>query len=294
MNLGLLGDWQTGNSGGTVRQLADGGATFFVSPANVIDQPFAGRILVDAATTDDDFVGLVFGLSTDATTGRPDSYYLLSWKGTAQGGAEAGVKLVKVTGTGASGETPDFWNLDASDPRLQVIDEDALVPWSAGIAYDFDVDYRSDGTIGVDLMRGDTGELLWSYSGIDPAPLGAGRAGFYNLSQADVTYSASALGPVALTDGVYQLRATAGSPGLRGLDGTALDGDANGTPGGDFVRSFTIDTVAPVVTGTIVANNALFVSISDIGGMNAAATGDISRYTLFASGGDGTDRKSVV
>ena len=43
-----------------------------------------------------------------------------------------------------------------------------------------------------------------------------------------------------LADGIYSVRLRAGSDALRDLDGVALDGDANGSAGGDHLASFTV------------------------------------------------------
>ncbi|MEX2673322.1 MAG: Ig-like domain-containing protein, partial [Phycisphaeraceae bacterium] len=49
-----------------------------------------------------------------------------------------------------------------------------------------------------------------------------------------------------LTDGTYQLTLF-GDNAITDLSGVALDGDGDGQAGGDFIRTFTIDTVAPQV-----------------------------------------------
>ena len=52
--------------------------------------------------------------------------------------------------------------------------------------------------------------------------------------------------PAILTEGLYQLTATSGEPGLRDLDGKPFDHNQDGF-GDDFVGTFEIDFTAPVV-----------------------------------------------
>ena len=54
-------------------------------------------------------------------------------------------------------------------------------------------------------------------------------------------------GPLA--DGSYSVRLVSGAAALRDLDGVALDGDANGTPGDDFLGSFTVAKGSAVSVG---------------------------------------------
>ncbi|MFV1969253.1 MAG: hypothetical protein ACC628_27850, partial [Pirellulaceae bacterium] len=95
---GILGDWQNQSQTGGVTQVANGGATFFVSDTTTNFGQFATQFQV-AATTDDDALGVVFGFSEDPSTGLPDAYYLLSWKRATEGSASSGLKLAKVEGT---------------------------------------------------------------------------------------------------------------------------------------------------------------------------------------------------
>ncbi len=144
---GILGNWQVEDEGASVKQTDNGGTSFYVNGFDTMDGPFAGRFAVEQAGGDDDFVGLVFGFQQHAETGLPDSYYLVSWKGAAQGTAEEGLKLAKVTGTGLLAARPDLWDLDASDPHIDVLAEGPSIGWQNRTEYDFEVDYRSDGSM---------------------------------------------------------------------------------------------------------------------------------------------------
>jgi hypothetical protein len=86
-------------------------------------------------------------MSEDAASGRPDSYYLLSWKAGTQGSAQKGLRLLKVTDTGASDYTPDLWGIDG-DPHVQVLAQGLGLGWEAQKDYTFGVHAMPDGAVG--------------------------------------------------------------------------------------------------------------------------------------------------
>ncbi|HYW79619.1 MAG TPA: Ig-like domain-containing protein, partial [Thermoguttaceae bacterium] len=245
---GILGTWNVADDGASVTQLDNGGATFFVSDFDPGNTQFVGRILVEEAAVDDDFVGVVFGFQQDPDTGKPDSYYLLSWKQTAQGEAEGGVRLAKVTGSGQLINPPDLWDLDDADPHIDVLLEGPAAGWQDQTEYEFQIGYDvTSGTIDILIRHATEDQVVWRVDGfVDPAPLGPGNVGFYNFSQPSVRYTTLDY-TTSLPDGYYQLTATSGEPGLRDLLGNALDGDGDGTGGDNFVTTFGIDTVTPAV-----------------------------------------------
>ncbi|MHB9049421.1 MAG: CARDB domain-containing protein, partial [Pirellulales bacterium] len=282
---GVLGNWQLLHGGTAVKQLDNGGTTFFVSDFDLVNSQFLGRLRVDDPAADDDFVGFVFGFRQNPDTGLPESYYLVSWKQTAQGEAEAGVKLARVTGTGLSGNRPDLWNLEATDPHIQILASDPAAGWQAGMDYDFQIGYQADGTIDLSIRRATDGQAVWNVHDTDPAPLGPGKVGFYNFSQPGVSYTdLNYTG--SLPDGYYQVTARSGSPGLRDADGNALDGNNDGTAGGDFVAVFAVDTTAPELTSVGYLNGRIKLAFSDLE-LDAATVTDPAHYRLWASGGDG-------
>ena len=243
---GILGDWRLEDDGASVKQYVNGGMTFFVSDFDLLGSQFTGRIVVEQSG-DDDFIGMVFGFQQNQETGLPDDYYLVSWKQTAAGGAEEGLKLAKVTGTGLSGNRPNLWDLESSDPHVEILVVGPAVGWQDQTEYDFQLDYQSDGSIELSISRTTDGQEIWSVNHTDPAPLGGGKVGFYNFSQPAVRYTnLSYLDPLA--DGYYQLVVHSGDPGLRDLEGNFLDGDGDGIGGDDYVNVFGVDTVAAAVS----------------------------------------------
>ncbi|MBN1910329.1 MAG: Ig-like domain-containing protein, partial [Pirellulales bacterium] len=240
---GIHGDWQVEPDGSSVVQAANGGATFFISGATQTGGHLLARIVVEDAGGDDDYLGVVFGLSQNSETGLPDEYYLLAWKG---GGAGEGLTLAKVTGTGTLGNRPDLYTLDPADPHLEILATGPAVGWQESVVYDFQVDYESDGSIDV-AIREEDGTPVWTLSTTDPAPLGDGTTGFYNLGQASVRYT-NLGGLDGLPEGAYQLIVHATDPGIQDLEGNPLDGDGDGTGGDDFVTTFGINAYPAAVT----------------------------------------------
>ena len=280
---GSAGDWRIEGGGTSVKQYINGEPTFFVSDSDFIDREFVGRIAVET-TSDDDFIGLVFGFQTNGN-GVPDDYYLVSWKQGNQDAAERGFKLLKITDTASSGVS-GLWDGE-NDAHIQVIARDSSYGWQDNVEYDFSVRYESDGQIDIEIRRTSDQTLLWSTSYTDPASLGLGKVGFFNYSQSAVRYSGLQQAEF-LDEGAYQLTAHSGDPGLRDLDGIPIDGDDDGVGGGDYVYRFVVDQTTPEVSGATIAGDSLAIQFDDIGGMDPAAVETLSHYTLKRAAGDAT------
>lgn len=288
---GASGDWQIEGGGASVKQYINGDPTFFVSDFELIDARFRGRIVVEESGGDDDFIGFAFGLSTGGAGTVPDDFYMLTWKQTAQdftGLAEEGLKLIKVTdgaAANAANLTDQMWNGENST-NLQVLDTQlgAGTGWLDQQTYEFDLLYLSDGTIDITITRLSNGQVIWDTTVVDPSPLGTGKVGFFNYSQSLVRYSGLQQADF-LPEGAYQLRLTSGAAALRGTDDAPLDGDGDGSAGGDYVSTFVIDKIAPNVGNVQITPTAITVQYDDLGGMDPAAVTDPANYSLIASGG---------
>ena len=134
-------------------------------------------------------------------------------------------------------------------------------------------------------VRSSDNEVLWQTSVTDPNPLAAGRVGFFNQDQPGAHYT-SLGGTNVLTDGVYQVTMHSGAPGVRGLDGTPLDGDGDGQAGGDFVATALVDTQLPKVESVELQADEIVVTYLDQGGMDPESMTNPDLYSLIASGGD--------
>lgn len=111
------GDWVVNSTGATVSQEINAHATFYVSPIEFSSVRLKGQILVSPTTTDDDIVGMCFGLqSPDAATGYVTDVdtWLIDWKSEFQTNAEEGFSLVHIDDN-FDFDNPDdymfqFWN----------------------------------------------------------------------------------------------------------------------------------------------------------------------------------------
>ena len=91
-----------------------------------------------------------------------------------------------------------------------------------------------------------------------------------------------------LADGLYRLTVASGDPGIRDLEGYALDGNSNGVVGDDLVYAFRIDRVWPALDSAAIHADRVEVTFLDVGGIDPADATDAANYGLVRSGGDGT------
>ncbi|WP_445425667.1 MULTISPECIES: hypothetical protein [unclassified Alishewanella] len=177
------GNWVVAADGKTVLQTINGNPTFFVSNDSFINNVFTGSFGVET-TSDDDFIGFVFGY-----TGL-DDFYLFDWKQSAQfaggGNAEKGFTLSKIS---AGADVTGFQSLWVhTGTGVSVLDTDYGVSrgWLDNVFYDFRLIYTATNIeITIDGGQFDN-ETIFSLSNLNNS---AGRFGFYNLSQSSVRYS---------------------------------------------------------------------------------------------------------
>lgn len=195
------GVW-TVNSGGTsvVQSVNSPTPTFFISDAPFINNTFSGSLTV--GTGDDDFIGFVFGytapFSSNADASTDFEYLLFDWKQGNQSSATAGFHLSKVTGdfsdnsinhsdTGASNPFWSHINTTDSNSSFTVLDSDTGVGrgWADNTTYDFELTYQQN-NVSIAINGGAfVNETIFDVAGTYTA----GSFGFYNFSQADVTYN---------------------------------------------------------------------------------------------------------
>jgi len=196
------GVWTVSAGGTSVTQSINGDPTFFVSPGDFSNIAINGNFLVNASS-DDDYMGFVFGYQSPLAGDPNDDYefFLFDWKKSdqseADGLASEGFNLSRVSGQ-VSGFSP-FWAHDdatAPDADFDVIDTDygPTRGWVAGVSYAFTLLYEDD-RIRIDIAGGTGdfagGETIFDISPADVPGLtefAAGRFGFYNYSQSNVTY----------------------------------------------------------------------------------------------------------
>lgn len=175
----------------------------FYSDFQAINTNAIGKIKV--AGGDDDFIGFVLGFNPGDSTSAAD-YLLLDWKRATQsfnfgspstspgGDALVGLAVSRVTGIP---DADEFWqhaNLSGT-PAGSGLTELARATnlgstgWVLGTEYEFDFAFTAtslqvsvDGVLEIDIAG--------SFSN--------GRLGFYNFSQANVTYSSFTIDPIAV------------------------------------------------------------------------------------------------
>lgn len=148
---------------------------------------FTGGLSVQT-TSDDDFIGLVFGFDQADET---NPFFLISWKQGDQSGSIEGWTLSKVTGGVAAAP---FANHQTSSPgAFDVIATDvgAGKGWADNTAYDVSLTYLEDRILFEAAFAGDPLATIFDVGPGDVpggGPFQAGGFGFYNFSQDDAVY----------------------------------------------------------------------------------------------------------
>jgi len=200
---GLLsnGNWTVSADNRSVLQSINGAPTFFVSPDTFINTTFEGQFSV-RTTSDNDFIGFVFGFNRPIGEEEFFDFYLFDWKQGNQsiGGyfAPAGFTLARVQGTvtgNLTGGNHPYWN--HSDTTITILDTlfaDTL-GWQDSLEYNFELLYETNR---IRIKIDDT--EIFDVQGKFPA----GRFGFYNYSQALVRYQGFTLNefPIAADDSI--------------------------------------------------------------------------------------------
>ncbi|MEZ2228306.1 MAG: RHS repeat domain-containing protein [Microcoleus sp.] len=212
-------NWQLTGGGKNVNQSTNATPTFFVSDFDAINREFFAQISTNSSA-DDDWIGMVFGLKTEGGAGtgvapqngqsgagtgapplqggKPDSYYVLTWKQREQdifGKAEEGIKLLKVTGAAKVADADIASQLRAGQntANVQVLASKVGqgTGWQDNAQYGFSLNYQANGQIEIKINDA-SGKEINKISVTDRNPLGAGKVGFYNRSQPNVSYVGSA------------------------------------------------------------------------------------------------------
>lgn len=177
------GNWQVSTDGSSVLQTINGDPTIFTSPDSFINSEFNGSFGVET-TSDDDFIGFVFGFN------GLDDFYLFDWKQNSQSlgsvvGNE-GFTLSKIS-TGADiNNFNNMWSHSGSGISVLASDYGSDRGWADNISYNFTLGYSAtEINIRIDGGAFDD-EQIFSLSGLSNQ---AGKFGFYNLSQQNVRYS---------------------------------------------------------------------------------------------------------
>jgi hypothetical protein len=182
-----------------------------------------------ANSGDDDFVGFVIGFDPGDTSSSGADYLLIDWKrgtqsfnfgapSTTPGGvAEAGLAVSRVTGIPTADE---FWQhtdyADHTGGGLEELERGATLGatgWAFNTDYEFTFDFGPN-----DLEVYVNGVKQLDITG----SFANGRLGFYNFSQASVTYSAFSVDEGTFPDDPGGPPIDTPEPGMLGLFGLGI------------------------------------------------------------------------
>jgi len=183
--------WTVQPSNDTVLQTQNGSPTVFFDPTATSSQGTAlsGKITV-TQSSDDDFIGFVLGYDTGEITSNSTDFFLVDWKQGNQwdGGTYGAAGLAISHVTDASNPWHDFWEHDGGVTEIERGANLASTGWVDFQEYSFNIIFNSslievavDGVVQLSITPDDVTGL---------ASFGDGAFGFYNMSQANVLYSA--------------------------------------------------------------------------------------------------------
>lgn len=178
---GTGGTWNVAPNKNSVTQTINGDPTVFYSNFNALGKSLSGTIRVNG-TSDDDFVGFVVGFNPGELSGGGE-FLLIDWKQRTQnfhGVAPLGLAISKVT-NGLKDDT-GAWRHDNAKGVFELARGSTLgsVGWADLATYTFDIEYTA-----TNVKVFVNGGLEFDVNGT----FGDGRFGFYNYSQANVTYA---------------------------------------------------------------------------------------------------------
>jgi hypothetical protein len=182
-------DVQSGNA--TVLQSVNGDPTVFFDSTSTGTQGTAlnGSIKVQTAS-DDDYIGFVLGYNSGEITSNSTDFFLVDWKQGTQfhngSTSYAGLSISHVTD--ASNPWNDLWSHVGGVNEIKRAATLGSTGWADNTEYDFNIVFQNN------LIEVSVNNVLeLSISSADVAGLSSfsdGAFGFYNMSQAQVLYSA--------------------------------------------------------------------------------------------------------
>jgi len=182
------GSWSLSGGNTTVTQTVNADPSFYRNNINQTAYTMDGSWQV-TTSSDDDFIGFVFGYQND------QQYYVMDWKQSNQnegglyGNALAGFRILKIDAVAGDGNLvlKDFWESGTGNSTVLESNTGAGKGWADNTSYGFHLDFRkTTGDIAIQVMQGAT--TLWDVVLVDNS-FASGEFGFYNFSQARVEYS---------------------------------------------------------------------------------------------------------
>ena len=178
---GTGGTWNLAGDNNSVTQTINGAPTIFYSDFDALGRSLSGTIRVNGSS-DDDFIGFVVGFNPGELA-APSDFLLIDWKQSNQsfhGFAPAGLAVSRVTGGLA--DNAGAWSHNSALGVTELARGTTLgaTGWADFATYTFDIEYTA-----TNLKVSVDGVQQFDLDGV----FGDGRFGFYNYSQANVTYA---------------------------------------------------------------------------------------------------------
>ncbi|MEO1656177.1 MAG: PEP-CTERM sorting domain-containing protein [Pseudomonadota bacterium] len=177
--------WNVAPDNNSVQQTENGRPTFFHNNTNSQGTALGGSITVDTSS-DNDFIGFVLGYTQGDTTADDMTavdYILIDWKQGSQGGWDEGMAISRVTGpidTAFNATNSDAWDHVGNVEFIERAATLGDTGWVDRTTYNFDIEFTSS-------------RIRVAVDGIEQfdvtGTFADGAFGFYNYSQADVTYA---------------------------------------------------------------------------------------------------------
>jgi len=176
------GSWTLLPGNNSVRQNTNGNPTIFYSDYSAFGNQLSGTIRVNTSS-DNDFIGFVVGFKPGDLTAAGTNFLVIDWKQGNQGsfGCTAFAGLALSVATAGLANNSGAW-CHSGNGVTELARGATLgnVGWSENVTYGFDIAYTASNIkVWVDDV------LQFDLNG----SFGDGRFGFYNYSQAAVTYA---------------------------------------------------------------------------------------------------------
>lgn len=176
------GNWVVAGDNNSVNQTLNGDPAVFYSDFNSLGRKLSGTITVNT-NSDDDFIGFVVGYNPGDLSSAASNFIVIDWKQLNQGsfGCNADIGLAVSRATAGLGNNAGAWCHEGNGvTELARGSTLGATGWQDARTYTFDIEYTAnnlkvfvDGALEINLNGAFTD----------------GRFGFYNYSQANVTYA---------------------------------------------------------------------------------------------------------
>lgn len=158
-------------------------SVFFDPTANSQGQALSGTI--NSSGGDDDYIGFVLGFNQSEFGSTNADFWLIDWKQRNQGNAAIGMSLSHVTGDVSAAGELNFWEHNGVVNEVQRAATLGSSGWVRNQTYAFDLEFTAD----LIKVTVDGVEQLNYTSAQHGSQFTDGSFGFYNYSQASVTYA---------------------------------------------------------------------------------------------------------